>query len=339
MLRRILTLVLSFICLFAFASCKTVNSDPDSSRDPENTEDPAPTEEPGKTVLYQVVREKQSLMMCYVIKTSHNKIIVIDGGIDGAGKEAPTYLFKELQTISGQEHPVIDAWIFTHVHNDHYYEFVKMAEQQEGKFTVKNIYFNFPSEAFIQKYEPNEIPILARFKAAYNKIFGENAFENYNGCQVGDKIEVDNVTFDILQIPNEKMTANPINNSSMIFRMTAEGQTVMFLGDAGVEAGSSLIRTYGDALKSDFVQMAHHGQAGVNKAAYAKIDPKVCLWPIPSWVWENNNKIYQTHNTQKWVFEDLAVKHHYISGLYGTEAIELPFDFDKEPEHTVTYNK
>lgn len=112
----------------------------------------------------------------------------------------------------------------------------------------------------------------------------------------------------------------------------------MFLGDAGVEAGNSLVKTYGDDLKSDMVQMAHHGQAGVNKNVYAKIDPKVCLWPIPSWVWENTNNQFQTNYTKKWIFEELQVKHHYISGLYGTESIEFPFDFNQEPKNNVDYN-
>lgn len=221
MLKKSLTFMFSLIFTLTLASCTSnKQGDPNSTKEPEKTEEPE-----GKTVLYQVVPEKQSLMMSYIIKTKNNKIIVIDGGIDGAGKEAPTYIFKELQTISGQDKPVIDAWILSHIHYDHYYEFVKMFESQEGNFTVKNMYFNFPSEAFIKKYESGEIPYLTRFKAAYNKIFGENAYENYNGVQVGDKITVDNVTFDILQIPNEKITANPINNTSIIFRMTAEGQT------------------------------------------------------------------------------------------------------------------
>ena len=35
------------------------------------------------------------------------------------------------------------------------------------------------------------------------------------------------------------------------------------------------------------------------------------------------------------MFEELEVKHHYISGLYGTEYIVFPFDFDKSPKMTL----
>lgn len=200
------------------------------------------------------------------------------------------------------------------------------------------MYFKFPSDEFVGQYDSKNVPYFNRFKAAYNKLFGENSYENYAGVQVGDKIEVDNVTFEIKQIPDEKITANAINNSSLIFRMTVEGQTVLFTGDAGVEAGNSLIRTYGDDIQSDIVQMAHHGQGGLNKVHYAKINPKVCLWPIPIWVWENKDKVFATDNTKQWMFEDLEVKHHYVSGLYGTEYIVFPFDFDSPPKNNVDYS-
>lgn len=291
----------------------------------------------GKTVLYQVIRENLSLMMCYVIKTNNNKLIVIDGGIDGHGLYKPPYLLEELRKISGEEHPVVDAWFITHAHHDHFFEFVKMVEEKSKYFTVNNVYFNFPSQEFLDKYAPSGKAFWDRFKKAYNKLYGENAYDNYEGVQVGEIIEVDNVSFEILQIPDESITSNAINNSSIIFRMTVENQTVLFTGDAGVEAGNRLVITYGDSIQSDIVQMAHHGQAGLEKRHYEKINPKVCLWPIPIWVWENKNQRYATDYTKKWMFEELEVKHHYISGLYGTEYIVFPFDFDKKPKNDVDF--
>ena len=331
MIKRVFLLVFSFVFMLAVA-CDTKNGK-EEDKEPEKT-----GEYDGKTVLYQVVPEKLSLMMCYIIKTDNNKIIVIDGGIDGHGLNAEPYLLDELRTITGLEKPVIDAWFISHAHYDHYYEFVKMVEKNHELFTVEKVYFNFPSDEFIDKYEPSGATYMERFRGAYNKLYGENAYQNYAGVQMGDIIQVDNVSFEILQVPDEKITANPINNSSLIFRMTVGDQTVLFTGDAGVEAGNKLIRTYGDDIQSDIVQMAHHGQAGLNKMHYEKINPKVCLWPIPSWVWENTNKQFQTDSTKKWIFEELEVKHHYITGLYGTEFIVFPFDFDSEPKNDVDYS-
>ena len=164
MFRRIMTMMLGLVFIFTMASCD-VSSKKDGN-DSEATPTPEPTSEAeGKTILYQVVPEKLSLMMCYVIKTKNNKLIVIDGGIDGHGLEAPAYLLEELQEISGEEHPVIDAWFINHAHNDHNYEFVKMVEQKRDHVTAKNVYFNFPSDEFIAQYERNDKRYMERFIA------------------------------------------------------------------------------------------------------------------------------------------------------------------------------
>lgn len=288
----------------------------------------------GKTVLYQVAREELSLMMCYVIKTRNNKLIVIDGGIDGHGKNAEVYLLDVLKDIQGTEKPEIEAWFFSHIHPDHVNEFRKMVDSKKGQFTVNKIYFHFPTREFMQRTSPSALALSEQFGRAFNELKGLNAYELYVPPMVGYKIQIDNVTFEILQVPDNETTANAINNSCMVFRMTAEGQTVLFLGDLGVEGGVRLLNTYRDALKSDMVQMAHHGQAGVDKDVYEAIDPKVCLWPTPIWVWENKdsngvegNGPYQTTEVRKWMFEDLGVKHHFVTGLSGTQAIELPYAF------------
>ena len=61
----------------------------------------------------------------------------------------------------------------------------------------------------------------------------------------------------------------------------------LFLGDLGVEGGEELLSLNKEAIKNmDYVQMAHHGQAGVNEDVYQVIDPKYCLWPTTDWLWK-----------------------------------------------------
>ena len=57
--------------------------------------------ESGTVELYQLAPESQSLMECYVIKTPNDKLIVIDGGIDGAGRDFAPYLPAALRAIAG----------------------------------------------------------------------------------------------------------------------------------------------------------------------------------------------------------------------------------------------
>ena len=128
------------------------------------------------------------------------------------------------------------------------------------------------------------------------------------------------------------VNSNVVNNISMIFRLTVENQTVLFLGDSGVEQGNELLKMHGDNLKSDMVQMSHHGQNGVSKEVYEAINPSACLWPTPKWLYENdsgggyNSGPWKTLEVREWM-EELGVKHHYVD-MDGLHEIRFPFKFD-----------
>ena len=68
-----------------------------------------------------------------------------------------------------------------------------------------------------------------------------------------------------------------------------------------------------DRLRCDIVQMAHHGQQGVNFALCRLISPQICLWPAPDWLWNNDNGggfdsgPWRTVETRKWA-EQLDVQ-------------------------------
>ncbi len=86
-----------------------------------------------------------------------------------------------------------------------------------------------------------------------------------------------------------QIISNTTNNTTMVCRATVGGKTILFLGDAA--AGCSIVLEYFHktnksdynkyfSLKSDVVQMAHHGgRNGQSKASYQAIDPDVSLWP------------------------------------------------------------
>lgn len=100
-------------------------------------------------------------------------------------------------------------------------------------------------------------------------------------------------------------------------RMTLEDRTVLFTGDAGIEAGQKLLAQAGTSLKSDICQMSHHGQNGVDRAFYEAVSPECCLWCTPEWLWNNddglgyNTHIWKTVEVRGWM-DDLGVKEHYV---------------------------
>ncbi len=136
--------------------------------------------------------------------------------------------------------------------------------------------------------------------------------------EINDIIKIDNVAVKILGVKNPEITNNAINNQSMVFQIKVNHKKILFLGDTGVESSEKLIKNQRENLKADIVQVAHHGQSGATEEFYKIVKPKICLWPTPEWLWNNNangaedSGPWKTKETRKWM-EDLKVKQNYVA--------------------------
>ena len=54
----------------------------------------------------------------------------------------------------------------------------------------------------------------------------------------------------------------------MVFKLKVNNKSILFLGDTGEESSDKLVKEYGKKLKSDIVQVAHHGQQGATEELY-----------------------------------------------------------------------
>ena len=243
-----------------------------------------PTQSPvgeGKAMLYQIPG-KHDVSMAYIIHTNDNKIIVLDGG------EANTDQYNDtredflglLRTITGEQIPTVDAWFITHCHRDHIGVFNELLKGNNPQCKVKNVYYNFPSRDWM--IQQNVLDTYENFMEALKNC------DNTVVVQLGDIIPVGNVSMEVMLVPDPSITANGVNESSVVFRATIGKQTVLFLGDLGTASGNRLYREHRNKLKSDVVQMAHHGSYGVTDVIYRYINPKVCLWPDAEFMWDEN---------------------------------------------------
>ena len=294
-----------------------------------------------ETELYLIVPEKNSLMECYIIKTKQGKLIVIDGGIAGQGYSAVPYIPAALRAVAGKKdgEPVeVEAWFLSHAHNDHFNELGKvMREYTSGdNITINNFYFDFPPfNTSKYPYDTSDADDLQRLKAGFDNYAkqkgidvpeGTTYYDMLNGAYInaetiaaGQDIIIDEVRFEIMQTW-DVTDGTDTNSNSLVFRMHVSGKTVLFLHDLGVKGGNRLLKKYGSDLKSDFVHMAHHGQAGVTKEVYDAIDADVYLWSTPIWVWTNTEN-YRIGETRMWVNDgvdyDTADEHNIVACLYS----------------------
>jgi L-ascorbate metabolism protein UlaG (beta-lactamase superfamily) len=285
--------------------------------------DPTPVPYEGNTTMYQLPESTPNRlqMMSYVIQTKDNKIIVLDGGNEGDTE----YFLDFLKDLTKVDKPHVDHWFLSHAHSDHTDVFTKVIE--DDTVTISNVYHHFPPVEDVDRYERVEAHTIKRINAAFELIKDKTEIHE---VQVGDRITIGSVEVEVLFVYMPEIKSGFLNNSSTVFRFHVEGTSILFLGDLGYEAGDILLQCYGDDLKSDIVQMAHHGSNGVRYNVYNKIAPKICLWPTPDWLWNNdqgkgyNTGPWETITLHKYMIK-LGVETHYVS-KDGLISIVFPLD-------------
>ncbi len=281
----------------------------------------AQDKEAGKARLYCLMPQANSLMQSFVLRTEHGKLIVLDGGVDSAGKDEAAYMPAALRAIAGvgqNDYVEVEAWFLSHAHKDHFRELSKTLTEyyNDENFFVKNFYFDFPNfNTEEYPYDTGDdayLEVLSLSMDLYAEarnipVVGDSYYDDLNGAVINaDTIangsadmEIDGVRIEFLQTWDIS-NGTDINDNSLIMRMWIDGQSVLFLSDAHTAAGESLLKKYGLKLQSDIVQMAHHGQRGVGKEVYDAVDAKVRIWNTPLWVW-NNTTDYEIGTTRSWV--------------------------------------
>ncbi len=284
-----------------------------------------------ETTLYQIA-ETSEFMMSFVIVTKQDNVIVIDGG---RAEDMPS-----LKEHIGGRH--ISMWILTHPHTDHIGGFIsEFRKNNAADFDIEKVYYNFPpyeiiNNTDVEDYEyyssdinetlPEFLEVLPRFE------------DKTHIVKQGESVSVDEVRIDFLYSYHEGLTANIINDSSLVFKLTTPNKSVLFLGDIGPDGGDVLYRESRHLLNADIVQMAHHGHMNCSMEIYAAIMPEACMWCCRDWLYDEAEvpeylsdveklrqmgriRMYGTKITRDWM-DILGVKTHYVT-KDGTQKIIL----------------
>mgnify|MGYP004637242957 CR=1 FL=1 len=257
-----------------------------------------------KIELIQLSPRTKGQMMGYIIKTKNDKMIVIDGGL---GEDAKN-LLKYIQNHDNK----VDYWFLTHNHNDHAGAFVEIMKSDDVQ--VDNIYVSLNEKEWYQVNEPTR----AEFSEALIDTLNEEKIKDkVKSPELNEIINIDDINVEILGIRNPEFTENPGNEQSMVIKFDTGKTKLLILGDTGEKSSEKLLLNQKDKLKSDIVQMAHHGQAGATEELYKAVNPTICLWPTPEWLWNNDNGNgygsgnWKTLEVRKWI-DNIGVRENYV---------------------------
>lgn len=258
----------------------------------------------GGATLTMLNSQNSKQMLSAILQTSQGNLIVIDGGLGEDGD----YLKSQIQARGGH----VSAWLITHPHGDHVGALYKILQDEAAGIasgiTIDGIYYSFAAQEWYTMHDPDEMTmahsIIGTFAGLPQSML--------HTVSRGQTIQVDDVTILALNDRYE-LGSDKGNNAGIVYKLYVNGKSILFLGDMGYEGGNRLLADVGaEGLKSDIVQVAHHGQNGVGEEVYQAINPEICLWPTPDWLWKNEGTRYRTPETKNWLTR-LNVQKHYCT--------------------------
>lgn len=260
-----------------------------------------------------------SINTSFIFQTD-DALVVIDGG----RSEEAENLHAQIMELGGK----VDAWFLTHAHDDHISALFTILNTYDD-IVVKKAYFNFPSAQYLAIGEPKQAFMTT--PELVNTLY--TALDSRKVERVttmrGDKYSIGGLDVTVLLHPDESIPATHINRTSCVFRFEVNGKSLLFLGDLDEAGGRELLEVNPpELIKSDYVQMAHHGQAGVDFDVYRVARPSYCLWCTPTWLWDNMGEggydtgPFKTVVVRGWMSSLRSVKKHYLM-MEGPHVIEL----------------
>lgn len=268
--------------------------------------------------------------MGYVLRSRTGRLLVIDGGhVSDAD-----LIIAMLKKLSGREIPVVDGWFFTHLHADHVDAFLNIAQNKSDKLIVKAVYHSFPSREFAYRWR--EKMRFDKFEAVM-----KSDFCHFVRVTRGDTAEFDDIHMQVVfnvdehfekyltdRIEASRSSINApygdaINNSDTLYKFTADGKSLLILGDF-MHFGEEYVYTYYPQtlpdFKADMVQCAHHGSNFMGQKIYSYIGAQKAFWSttLDSWFWRDSFTAW----LRKRLYEIGLVKNH----IAGEGIIPIPFD-------------
>jgi len=240
--------------------------------------------------------------MSYLIRLEDGTFVVIDGGSGSAYNRDVLYDIMVEQLPNGVEDVVVTAWIVTHGDGDHYGTLSNFHKSKHADdITIKSLLGSDISPRIIERTSK------AR-GFTFTQLNGQYGGCKYDKIHTGQQLSYPGITITIMQTHEDVFSpgshssiSTTFNDTSTVFDVVVKGEAVdnpvkdgytrfMFLGDIQGNAANILAANYTSDLKSDVMQLAHHGIGGGSTDCYMAIAPEIVMWPAGRTVLETGGK-------------------------------------------------
>lgn len=235
--------------------------------------------------------------MIYSIEDCQGHFVLVDGGWYEDEENVKTLI----EDLGGGE---VDAWILTHPHQDHIGAFNALMRDCPDEVEIGTIYV---SDFDYDQYH-DEAMDWDGFWVYEDFLSVTEGMTNLTELHAGDELDLIGLNMKVLSSYSNKVPGTDASNDgSLMFKLTGEETSMLFCGDVGKRMSKVLIKQWGEELKSDYIQMGHHGNGGLSKKFYKKTAPSVAFFDAPQWLMNAEGSSYTTPKNRK-IMENMGAE-------------------------------
>lgn len=241
-----------------------------------------------------------------VIQLEDGSFIVIDGGRSKSDGQTANHDAEILMSFLNDMKPASHAkpkvvWFYTHVHSDHInFSRDNFFPTYKDKIDLQLVCLNLPDfnelENHISSAGWKESNAPSAYAASVNMLY-ESIEENFPGTTVytfhtGDKLYFAGCEVEILVNPEDYYLKgfSWINDTSVAFKVKIQGKSLMIFGDCTAPVNDQMVALYGNYLKSDIIQVTHHGVGGATLSSVKPVNADICFWAVKEDTYLNDER-------------------------------------------------
>ncbi len=265
--------------------------------------------------------------MCIIFKLANGHFFIVDAGIGGKISDGRTYVGSSSGWIyatlakhaDNPKNIIVDGWLITHVHSDHAGGLYDMALGYHGKkggskhTVMPNGVKNYIKINKIIYNSPDNLPDCNREHWMGEIIKGFNV-QNVVKAHPGQVFFFADLKFTVYGAQDimleDSGKCGDTNEFSISIRAEFNGRSLLLLGDSDGIPNKQLALIYKETLKSDYLQMAHHGYGDTGDAdVNSYCNPTYAIWVVANADLRSNYKINANSS-----IKSLSIKTHYKPG-------------------------
>lgn len=241
-----------------------------------------------------------------VIQLEDGSFIVIDGGRSKSDGQTANHDAEILMSFLNDMKPASHAkprvvWFYTHVHSDHInFSRDNFFPTYKDKIDLQLVCLNLPDfnelENHISSAGWKETNAPSAYVASVDMLY-KSIETNFPGTTVytfhtGDKLYFAGCEVEILVNPEDYYLKgfSWINDTSVAFKVKIQGKSLMIFGDCTAPVNDQMVALYGNYLKSDIIQVTHHGIGGATLSSVKPVNADICFWAVKEDTYLNDER-------------------------------------------------